>query len=175
MSVKTKINPGLVGGDRTASLDRYAARLYENPGMAVMGVVELIHEDRVQPAEGVSEKDPVVRLRIESLEVAAPGEQGDVLREVARFLFLSRTASGTLDGDHEVQLAKQTLDQAQGLVAGEEVARLRSALTWLQEQLHGITTGTKLREADMRKAIAGLDEAATKILAGAGRSADGAW
>jgi hypothetical protein len=173
MTVSVKINPGLVGGDRTASIDRYAARLYESSGMALMGVVELVHVDSVVPAEG-SKKDPQVRMEIRSMEVAG-GEQEHTLRDVQRFLYLARTAVGTLDGDNEVQLAKQTMENAQGLIAGDEVARLRAALGWVLEQLDGIGAATKLREADMRKAIGKLAASLTAIQSGAEQRADGVW
>lgn len=156
MTVTAKINPGLVGGDRTASIDRYAQRLYDNPGMAVMGVVELRHVDRVEPAEGVSEKDPRVNLRIEALEVAPSGGAEDTLREVARALYVTRTAAGTLGSDDEIQLAAQTLELAGGLVAEHEAARLRVVLDVLIDRANGILANPKHRGADLQRLLGDL-------------------
>lgn len=152
MTIKATINAGLVGGDRSASLDAYAARLYERPA-PVMAVVELTPVDRVVPVDGASEKDPVVRLRIESLEVAPSGSQDEVLRNVARALYVSRTANGTLTGDDEIALAEQTLTHAAGLVGGHETARLRVVLDWVLTQVEKICDNDKHRDADRRRLL----------------------
>lgn len=161
MTVTAKINPGLVGGDRTGSLDRYAARLYDNPGMAVMAVVELRHVDRVEPAEGVSTKDPRVNLRIEALEVAPPGGAENTLRDVERALYTSRTANGTLGAEDEVKLAEQTLDHAAGIVGGHELARVRVILDWLIDRVGPVVGNEKLRPADIRRQVEELLAKAT--------------
>lgn len=153
MTVTAKINPGLVGGDRTASIDLYAARLFANPGMSVMGVVELVHVDRVVPAEGVSDKDPQVRLRIEALEIAPAGSTEDMLRDVERALYVSRTANGTLGSDDEIALAEQTVEHAAGLISGHEVARLRVILDWVLNQVEKVVDADKHRDADRRRLI----------------------
>lgn len=153
MTITAKVNPGLVGGDRTASLDRYAARLFDNPGMAVMAVVELRHVDRIEPAEGVSDKDPQVRLRIEALEVAPPGGPEDTLREVERALYVARTAGGTLGSEDDVKLAEQTMANAAGLMSGHEVARLRVILDWLIDRVGPVVGNDKLRPADIRRQV----------------------
>lgn len=153
MTVTAKINPGLVGGDRTASIDLYAQRLYDNPGMAVMAVVELRHVDRVDPAEGVSTKDPRVNLRIEALEVAPAGSTEDTLRDVERALYLARTANGTLGSEDEIAFAEQTLEYAAGLVGGHETARLRVVLDWVLTQVEKICDNDKHRDADRRRLL----------------------
>lgn len=162
MTVTAKINPGLVGGDRTASIDLYAARLYDNPGMAVMAVVELRHVDRVDPAPGVSDKDPRVNLRIEALEVAPAGGPEDTLREVERALHVARTAGGTLGGDDDVKLAEQTMEQVAGWITGHEVARLRVILDWVLDRVGGIVEADKHRDADRRRLIREVLEKAEK-------------
>lgn len=161
MTVTAKINPGLVGGDRTASIDRYAERLYENPGMAIMAVVELRHVDRVTPAEGVSEKDPRVNLRIEALEVAPAGGPEDTLREVERALYVARTAGGTLGADDDVRLAEQTMANATGLMTGHELARLRVILDWVIDRVGPVVGNDKLRPADIRRQVEELLAKAT--------------
>ena len=172
MTISVHINPGLKGGDRTASIDRYAARLYDETLTTMMAVVEFTHVDSVVPTKG-SKKDPQVRIAVTSIEAIA-GEQEHVLRDVQRFLHLSRTAEGTLDGDLDVALAKQTMENAQGLIAGEEVARLRAALAWTQTQVTALQAA-KLREADIRTAAGKLATSLAAILAGAEQRNDGAW
>lgn len=152
MTTTAKLNPGLAGGGRSDSLNAYATRLYER-AVPVIAIVELGPVDKVVPISEKSEKDGVVRLRIDTLEVAAPGEQERVVREVMRLLYLARTAEGTLDGDNEVQLAQQTLDQAADLVAAECVASLVAILDWTVTQIRGIADSDKLRPVDVRKAL----------------------
>lgn len=152
MTVTAKINPGLVG-DRTASIDRYAERLYENPGSSVMAVVELRHVDRVVPADGVSEKDPRVNLRIDALEVAPAGGPEDTLREVERALYVARTAGGTLGADDDIALAEQTMANAAGLISGHEVARLRVLLDWVLDRVGGVVDNERLPHADAKLEI----------------------
>ena len=152
MTIKATINSGLSGGDRSGSLDAVAARLYERPA-PVMAVVELLPVDRIMPVDGASEKDPVVRLRIEQLEVAPGGSQEDVLRDVARALYVARTANGTLGSDDEVQLAEQTIAQSAGLVRELEVERLRVILDWLCDHVEKVVDADKHRDADRRRLI----------------------
>lgn len=152
MTIKATINAGLAGGDRSASLDLYAARLYERPG-PVMAVVELLPVDRIVPIDGASEKDPVVRLRIEQLEVAPSGEQDEVLRKVAEVLHLARTAAGTLTSEDDVAMAEQTMSTAAGLMSGHEVARLRVILDWVIDHVEKICANERNRDADRRRLI----------------------
>lgn len=160
MSIKAHLNPGLSGGDRSASLDQHAARLYEAP-RPVMAVVELVPVDRVVPIDGASEKDPVIRLRIESLEVAPAGGPEDTVRDVAQALHLSRTANGTLTGEDEIRLAEQTLTHAAGILSGHEVARLRVILDWLIDRVGPVVGNEKLRPADIRRQVEALLAQAT--------------
>lgn len=161
MTITPKILPGLVGGDRTQSIDLYAARLYENPGMAVMAVVELRHAFKTVPAEGVSKKDPTVSLEILGLEVAPAGGTEETLRDLERALYTARTANGTLGADNEVELAQQTIEHAAGLMSGHEVARLRVIVDWLLDRVAGVVTNEKLRPVDVRRQVEELLEKAT--------------
>lgn len=178
MTVRAHLNPGLVGGNRSESLDLHAARLYETP-RPVMAVVELIPVDRVVPVDGGSEKDPVIRLRIEALEVAPAGGGESTLRDVHRALYLIRTANGTLDADDDTQTAQQTLELAAGLVAEHEAARLRVVLDVLIDRANGVLSHPKHRESDVRRLLAELlvkaekarDTGAQLELDGAGASA----
>jgi hypothetical protein len=161
MSIKAHLNPGLAGGNRSDSLDLHAARLYEAP-RPVMAVVELLPVDRVVPIDGGSEKDPVVRLRIESLEVAPGGGAESTLRDVQRALYVTRTANGTLGSEDELQSAAMTLEHAGDLVAEYESARLRVVLDVLLDRVAGVLSHPKHREADVRRLIGELLEQAEK-------------
>lgn len=160
MTVKAHINAGLAGGDRSASLDAHAARLYERP-TAVMAVVELAPVDRIVPVSEDSKKDPIIRLRIESLEVAAAGGPEETLRELSRALWVARTADGTLNGEDEVKLAEQTIEHAAGILSGNELARLRVVLDWTIELVRNVLESPNLREVDLRRLLVeSLDRAA---------------
>lgn len=159
MSTKATINPGLAGGSRSDSLDAHAERIYERP-TPVLILAELVPVDRITPVDSTSEKDRIVRLRIEALEVACAGEQERILRDVLRLMYLSRTADGTLDADNEIQLAQQTLDLADGLVAAEQVASLVAILDWTIDRVGDVAADEKLRPADTRKALAQIRDRA---------------
>ena len=152
MTITAKLNPGLAGGGRSDSLNAYAERLYDR-GFPLVAVVEVNPVDKVVPVSSDSKKDGVVRLQIDSFEVAAPGEQERVVRELLRLLHLSRTADGTLDADNEVRLAEQTLAQATDLLAAECVASLVAILDWTVTQIREIADSDKLRPVDVRKAL----------------------
>jgi hypothetical protein len=149
MTPKATINSGLVGGDRYASLARYAARLYEQPS-PVMGVVELVPVDRTTPVDPSSKKEPVVRLRIDLLEIAPAGATDEVLRQAAVALKTARTANGTLGGDQDVQLSEDTLRLIGDRVSDQESARLRIVLDWLLTTVEKVLDNDKLRPADVK-------------------------
>lgn len=162
MTTRATINPGLAGGDRSAALDRHAGRLYERPA-PIMAVVELVPVDRVMPVDEASAKDPLIRLRIETLEVAT-GEAEHVLREVTRALWIARTAVGTLDGDGDLHLSTQTLESAAELVGGHELARLSALLGSLLAAMRELADGSDADTAAMRNELLGLTEAAAAAL-----------
>lgn len=160
MTIKATINAGLQGGNRSDSLDLHAARLYER-ATPVMAVVELLPVDRITPIDEQSKKDPQVRLRIESLEVAPGGGAESTLREVHRALYVTRTASGTLGSEDEMQSAATTLEHAGALVAEYESARLRVLLDAVVDQARGILAHPKHRETDVRRLLGELLDKAT--------------
>lgn len=152
MTITAKLNPGLAGGGRSDSLNAYAARLYDRP-VPVIALVELQPVDRVTPVDAASKKDSVIRLQIESLEIAAPGEQESTVRNLLRLLHLYRTAEGTLDADNEIQLTEQTLAHAEDLLAAEHVASLVAILDWALDRISEVAADEKLRPVDIRKAL----------------------
>lgn len=162
MTTRATINSGLAGGDRSAALDRHAPRLYERPS-PIMAVVELVPVDRVMPVDEGSKKDPLIRLRIETLEVAT-GDADNVLREVARALWLSRTATGTLDGDGDLKLSAQTLETAGSLLAGHELARAAALIDALLAAMRELAEGNDTDPGAVRNEVLGLAEAAAAAL-----------
>jgi hypothetical protein len=115
-----------IGGQAAAAIEPHAKTLYDRPGIRVVGIVELAHTERTQPAPD-SEKNASVKMRISALELPTR-EQAETVREVMRALHLQRTASGTLEEDGSITLTKTTLDTARGLLSAQEVARLRTGL-----------------------------------------------
>lgn len=112
---------GKLATSAAVSLERYAGQLYGRPGMTLVGVVELRHVERTQPAPD-EDKEPAVKLRITALEIANP-EQEDTLREAQRALYLHRNAQGTLDESGDIDLADRTLKMTGGLLHAIESAR----------------------------------------------------
>jgi hypothetical protein len=174
MTITARLNPGLAGGGRSDSLNAYAARLYERPGPMV-AVVEIQPVDRVMPVSPDSAKDGVIRLRLDSFEVAAPGEQERILREVLRLLFLSRTAEGTLDADNEIEIAEATLAHATDLVAGELVASLKAILDWAVTGIREVAGNEKLRPVDVRKALGQIADRAAAARIGVHEKDGPSW
>jgi hypothetical protein len=176
MTPKATINSGLAGGDRSGSLDRYAARLYEKPG-PVMGVVELLPVDRITPVDEGSKKDPIVRLRIDLLELAPAGEQDEILRQVAVALKTARTAAGTLTGDEDVKLSEDTLRLVGDRMSDHELARMRVILDWFLNHTRAVIDHPKHRAEDIKrllndalfKAMAARDAGVQLDLDGGGR------
>ncbi len=142
-----KIDPK-PAANATFALEPLTTRLYANPGMRIVAVVELAHVERTQPAPD-EDKEASVKLAIKHLEVARD-EQEEYLRKVLRALYLHRTAQGKLDEAGEVELSQRTLELAGGMMDALEAARLRIAiLSWrdyARQALHGKLTQAQLRE-----------------------------
>ncbi len=113
------------------ALGRYARPLYEAPGRRIVGVIELTHVERTQPAPD-SDNEESVKVRVTALEIGQE-EQEHLLRSAMRALHLHRTASGTLDEAGDVELSEGTLRLIDGHLHAAEAARLRTAATHWQE------------------------------------------
>lgn len=142
-----------------ASLERYTTKLYGRPGMALVGVVELSHVERTQPAPD-QDKEPSVKLRITGLEIANP-DQEDTLRDAQRALYVHRNAQGTLDEDGDIELADRTLKMTGGLLHAIESARYEVGVRgWAEHARRAIavngSTANELR-AELRKVAEGLE------------------
>lgn len=150
-----------LGGSATIALADLVAPLYTNPGMRIVGIVELAAVERTQPAPD-EDKDASVKVAIKSIEIGR-GEQEHHLRTGLAALHRHRTASGTLDDAMGVQLSDRTIEMTGGILDQVEAARLRVALTQWADYLtridHGDMTMTQMRE-ELRLVRKGLDSAA---------------
>ena len=155
-AIKLDGKPATAAGDALAP---HAQRLYATPGMRIIGVVELAHVERTEPAPD-EDKEPSVKLRITHLELAN-AEQEAVLREAQRALYLHRTAQGTLGEDGDIELARHTLAATGNRLTAIEAARLHVALQhWADYgrrvlNTHNVTVAEMRHELDA--IVAGLD------------------
>jgi hypothetical protein len=122
--IAIKLDPKITAAAGNA-LERHAGKLYDRPGMRLVGVVELRHVERTQPAPD-EDKEPGVKLRITTLEIANP-DQEDTIRDAQRALYVHRNAQGTLDEAGDIDLADRTLKMTGGLLHAIESARMRVA------------------------------------------------
>lgn len=132
----------LDGKPATAASDAlvpWAQELYKKPGMRIVGVVELAHVERTQPAPD-EDKEASVKLRISHLELAGDGQQENAVREAMRALYLHRNAQGTLTEDLDVELSKDTVRKLAGNLDATEAARRGVAIehwaTYARRVLH---------------------------------------
>lgn len=80
-----------------ASLTREMRRgLFEKPGKVVFAIVELTSKSYTGHAEG-EDKDPQVKLRVTSCEVARSDEDAAALADAKRAMWRGRQIDGTLD------------------------------------------------------------------------------
>lgn len=125
-----KVDPKLSSNASTA-LEALSGQLFRNPGMRVVGVVELAAVERTEPAPD-EDKEPSVKLAIKHLEIGI-GDQEHNLRDALRALYALRSASGTLDEHDTVELSERTMRLVAGQLSVTEAARLRvMAHTWQQ-------------------------------------------
>lgn len=131
MTTKVKLDSKL-GGPASAAIEPLAKTLYDKQGVRIVGIVELMHVERTQPAPD-EDTDPSVKLAIKHLELARGGEHEEWVRKAMRALYLQRSAQGTLDEAHEVELSERTLEQVADLLQGVENARLRTVVSYWGE------------------------------------------
>jgi len=80
-----------------ASLSREQRRgLFEKPGRTVWAIVELTSKSYTGHAEG-EEKDPQVKVRVTSCEVARTDDDAAALADAKRAMWRGRQIDGTLD------------------------------------------------------------------------------
>jgi hypothetical protein len=152
------------------ALEPLAAALYATPGMRIIGVIELAHIERTQPAPD-SDKEQSVKLRITTLEIAGP-EQEDTLREAMRALHVHRTAYGTLTDSLEVQLSERTLELVGGRLHAIEAARLHTAVSHWQTYIRRVLSIAEVTTAEMRHELDTVADGLAAVLR-ASRDDDG--
>lgn len=133
------------------ALEPYIQPLYNTPGRRVVGVIELAHIERTEPAPAF-DREPSVKVRMTALELAN-AEQEHTLREVMRALWLHRTAAGTLTEDGEVELTGETLALAGGQLHAIEAARLRAVLAHWVRYIAEVQARPRLSAIDMRQEL----------------------
>lgn len=137
--------------------------VYATKGSTFMAVVEFVRKKTLEEED--PDKENTVWVGVGALAIGA-GEQANLLREVQRALYLQRTARGTLDQANELRLAKQTLKDAQGLVSGEEVARLSAWIRLIRDELAAVTADETLDARALRKAADAVVDRASAALRG---------
>lgn len=130
-------------------LGEIARQLYDRRGRAVVGVVELTHDRRLEPAPS-SAKEREVTMKVTALELARD-EQEHTLREAMRALYLHRTARGTLNEADEVELSDRTLEMAAGMLHALEAARLKAVVEhWAAIARQAGSTSKPLTTSELR-------------------------
>jgi len=144
------------------ALAPHVARVYARSGVRIMAVVELAHTERTEPAAD-AEKEPSVTMRITSLEVPTPDQEG-AIREVQRALFIARTAVGTLDEGGELELSKQTLKDAGGVVRDLMLARLAAGVHHWRTYVRRIAASDKLTVGELHHELDAIVEGLDAVL-----------
>jgi hypothetical protein len=130
------------------ALEPHVAALYAKPGGRLMAIVELAHIERVQPAPE-AEKEPSVKVKVTQLEIPN-AEQVDAIREAQRALYITRTARGTLDEEHQLALGQQTLKMLGGSLAYRDVARLNAGVRVWTDYVTRVCANDKLTTGELR-------------------------
>lgn len=146
-----------------AALEPHVGRWYDRPGVHAMAIVELAHDERIQPAPG-SDRAPSVRMKIVGCEIPNAEQEG-AIREAQRALFLARTARGTLDEEGTLSLDQDTLKNAAGLFMGIECARLRAGLAhWNAYARRVVGHSEKLSLSEMAHELRAVADGLSAVL-----------
>lgn len=121
MKIKLATKPRAGAAD---ALNRWIRPLYATPGMRVVGVIEIAHLERTEPAPD-SDREPVVTVQITGLEIGME-DQEHHLRQAMQALHLHRTAYGTLDESGHIDLSDRTIELTAGVLHAVEAARLKA-------------------------------------------------
>lgn len=144
---KIKIE-GRPAANASLALERFSQKLYNRPGLNVVGVVELRHVERTQPAPD-EDKEQTVTLRMTHLELANP-EQEDAIRQAMEALYLHRSAQGTLGEDGDITLAERTIKLTGGMLHAVEAARMRVSVRHWADQARRALAVENITVAEMR-------------------------
>lgn len=146
------------------SLERYAGKLYARPGMRLVGVVELRHIERTQPAPE-EDREPGVKLRITALEIAN-ADQEETIREAQRALYLHRNAQGALDEEGDIDLADRTLKMTGGMLHAIEAARHQVAAGHWAEYARRAAAVNNATVAELRHELEAVAKGLERVLRG---------
>ncbi|MFD9569945.1 hypothetical protein ACFWBI_08885 [Streptomyces sp. NPDC059982] len=92
---EVKLDAGAAAVEVSLSLEQRRG-LFEKPGTTVVAIVELTSKSYTGHAEG-EEKEPQVKVRITSCEVARSDAEAMTLLEAKRAMWRARRMDGTLD------------------------------------------------------------------------------
>ena len=149
----------------TATLDSLAGHLFRNPGVRIVGVVELAAIERTEPAPD-EDKEASVKLGIKALEIGG-GDHEHNLRDAMRAMYALRTATGTLDEDNSVELSEHTMRLVGARVGDIEAARLHVAINSWRQYARQAQTGDLTRE-QLLKELKTIADGLGAALTGAG-------
>lgn len=161
---------GFVNADPGHAIEAQIGRLRAQPGLRLVGIVELERYRVIKDDD--AEADPTIVLRISDLELAK-GEQEALLRSSMTALHLHRTAGGTLTEDADIQLAQDTLDKLPDLVSTFESARLRAAFEALVARINGLAKNNRHNDGDLRRELKKIVDLGLRALAGEQLTIDG--
>lgn len=157
---KVKLD-GTPSGNAIIAFADLTNALFRKQGMRIIGVCELTHVERTEPAPD-EDKEGSVKLRLTGLEIAR-GDQEDHLRKAMDALYRHRTASGTIDEELDPQLSERTLEMTGDLLDAVEAARLRVALTAWADNIDKVVRGNLTAAqavGELRTVARGLRQAA---------------
>lgn len=161
MTTKIRLDSKIGGGPSNA-LEPLVRQIWNKPGARIVGVIELTHVERTEPAPD-TDGDPSVKIRMSALEIAGKEHEG-AIREVMRAMFAMRTARGTLDEEGQLQLSKGTVERAAGLVTDIEVARLRAGLDIWVDYTRRVAQTQKLTQSELRHEVQNILDGLTGLL-----------
>lgn len=131
-----------LSGSANIALNDLIHMLYASPGKRIVGVVELAHIERAEPAPG-EDKDASVTMQIKAIEIAR-GEQEHHLRQAMAALYRHRTVSGTIDDELQPKLSDRTIELTGGVLDAVEAARLKVVCDQWAEYIRRMLSGKKL-------------------------------
>jgi hypothetical protein len=143
------------------ALQPHVQQMYDRPGRGWILLAEVQQVERTEPAPA-ADKDRSVTMRITSCEVPTGDQEGSV-RDVMRALFLERTATGTLDESGDLQLAKQTIRDAAGIVQLHAIARLSAGVAHWQAYVARVCGNQRLTVRELRHELAAISQRQTTI------------
>lgn len=154
-----------------AGVEAYISGLYATPGKRIVGVIELEHVERTEPAPG-ADREPSVKVRMSALEIANP-DQEDQLRAALRALHLHRTAMGKLTEDGDIELSEVTLERCGGMLHAIEAARLRTAVAHWQDYIRGVLHLKNPSVIELQHELATIGDGLSAVLRATEREAQG--